>query len=422
MASDDTRPNAPPRWRARIFSISWLSYFSYYFTRKNYSVVKSSLGLAADDLKFIDFFYLTAYAVGQFVNGFLGDVIGARRLLGAGMLLSAGLAFVFGAGDGFAIFAIAFGLNGLVQATGWPGNGKLMAAWFSSSERGEVMGLWGTCYQAGGLAATAVATFILVRFGWRWAYIGNALWVAVVAIGVILLVRNHPSDVGFRDPNSDGSGAEDEQERKRKRREAWPKVLKNPMTWFMGANYFCMKLTRYSLLFWLPYYFNQGLGYDKGKAGYMSLSFEAGGVLGVIAAGYAADRLFGRRRVAVAAAMTAGLAGAMWLYGSVGATSAGANFMTMMLVGALLFGPDSLISGAVSQDLGGPHAAALACGLVNGLGSIGAILQSFLTVYVAEVYGWDALFKVFVVLAVVATITLIPFFRVGPRDEPAAPK
>lgn len=407
-------PPAPRRWRARIFGLSWLSYFSFYFTRKNYSVAKSSLGLDKSELKNIDTLYLAAYAVGQFVNGFLGDIVGPRRLLAGGMMLSAILALVFGAGDALAIYAIAFGLNGLAQSSGWPGNGKLMASWFSSRERGEVMGYWGTCYQVGGLAATAFATFLLARWGWRAAFVGPALWVAVVAIAILIFARDRPSQVGYADPDIDPTLTA--VQRKLLRRQAWPRVLRNPLTWFLGANYFCMKLMRYSLLFWLPYYLNQGLGYGRAESGYLSMSFEAGGVIGVIASGLAADRLFGRRRIAVAASMTALLAGALALYGAVGADSMALNFLSMMLVGALLFGPDALVSGAVAQDLGGPYAAALGCGVINGLGSLGAILQGYLTYYISEYYGWDALFVAFQALAILATLALLPFFRTRPPD------
>jgi sugar phosphate permease len=205
-AKSEPTTDPPLSWRARIFGISWLSYFSYYFTRKNYSVVKKSLerttGLDADDLKLIDTLYLAGYSVGQFINGFLGEIIGPRRLVGIGMLVSAALAFIFAAGDALAIFAICYGLNGLAQSTGWPGNSRLMASWFSTERRGEIMGWWTTCYQVGGLAATALATFVLVRWGWQAAYIGNALWVVVAAIGFIFLVRDKPSTPGFAIPRS----------------------------------------------------------------------------------------------------------------------------------------------------------------------------------------------------------------------------
>lgn len=404
----------PPRpLRARIFALSWASYFSLYFTRKNYSVAKSSLGMGTDDLRAIDTAYLVAYCGGQFLNGFLADVIGPRRLLAIGMLVSAALSFVFAFGDAPALFVLAFGLNGLAQSAGWPANGKLMATWFSTKERGVIMGWWGTCYQFGGLAATWFATFLLVRYGWRAAFIGPALWVIAVAVAIWLFVIDRPSALGYANPDGVAPTA-DAAERKRRRREAWPLVLKQPIIWFLGATYFSLKLTRYSLLFWLPYYLHTSLGYGKGAAGYLSMSFEIGGVVGVIASGIAADKLFGRRRIAVAACMTALLAAALGLYGEVAGQGMLVNFLAMMLVGALLFGPDALISGAVAQDVGGPHAAALACGMVNGIGSIGAILQGSLIAYVTTRYGWDGLFIAFQILAIMATLTLLPFFRQRP--------
>ncbi|HUH06033.1 MAG TPA: MFS transporter [Kofleriaceae bacterium] len=407
-------PSAPGSLRARMFGLTWLSYFSYYFTRKNYSIVKSSLGLAKSELVIVETAFSAAYALGQFVNGALADVLGPRRLVACGMILSALMATLFGLSSTLPLFVIAYGLNGLFQASGWPGNGKVMAAWFSSRERGEIMGYWGTCYQVGGIAAGASATFLLGQWGWRSAQFGPALWVAVVGVAYFLWVVDTPSDRGYADPDVEPGLSL--VARRELRRRAWPLVLKNPMTWFMGANYFCMKMMRYSLIFWLPYYLEKGLGYGKGAAGYMSISFEVGGVMGVIGAGLLADRVFGRRRIAVAAVMTAGLACAMALHVYLGATSMWVTIASVALIGALLFGPDSIVSGAVSQDLGGPHAAALACGLINGLGSLGAVFQGFMVAYVSHEYGWEALFKVFLVLAVIATATLLPFFWVRPKD------
>jgi sugar phosphate permease len=85
------------------------------------------------------------------------------------------------------------------------------------------------------------------------------------------------------------------------------------------------------------------------------------------------------------------------------------------LIGGTLFAADTLVSGSASQDLGGPHAAGLACGVINGIGSIGAIVQGFVTVAVSDAYGWDALFTVFMVLAAAAALALAPFARVRPH-------
>ncbi|MEZ4360924.1 MAG: MFS transporter [Kofleriaceae bacterium] len=410
--------NAPPlRWTSRIFALSWLSYFSYYFTRKNFSAVKSSIGLAEVWLKWIDFAYLLGYCVGQFIAGALGDVVGPRLLVTAGMLGTTVITVVFATTDSITAsvvttYIVCSALNGLVQATGWPGNGKLMATWFPAATRGEVMGYWGTCYQLGGLAATAVAGWLL-NWGWHVVYYGVAVWVGGVAIAYWVAVRDRPSEVGFEDPDSEpGLSAE---ELVALRRAQWPRLLRTPLLYALGFSYFGLKLMRYGFLFWLPYYLNVSLGYGKSEAAYVSVAFELGGVVFVVIAGLIADRLLGKRRILVAAACSALLFFALLLYREFGAQSAALNIATLMLVGGFLFGADTLVSGAASQDLGGPHAASLACGLINGIGSVGAVVQSLTLLAIKNAWGWDGVFVLFQGMAVLACLPLLPFVKIRPR-------
>jgi sugar phosphate permease len=185
-------------------------------------------------------------------------------------------------------------------------------------------------------------------------------------------------------------------------------MLRVPAVWALGGAYFGLKLIRYSLLFWLPYYLHTALGYDEGAAGYLSTSFEVGGIVGAVATGWVSDRWFPERRALLTAPMIFALAFALWLYQAVGDIGMVPNALAMALVGFLLFGPDALISGAAAQDLGGGRAAASAAGIINGLGSIGAILQGSLTATVSATWGWNALFWVFVVLALVSGFALLP--------------
>jgi len=409
-------PRATPGWRARVFGLTWLSYFSFYQSRKNFSVVKKSLeseGVATrDELAVIDTTYLASYAVGQFVWGTLADRVSARRMLAVGMLGSAAMGVLFGLSDTAAAVALFFGINGLFQSIGWPANGRITASWFSTRERGEVMGWWGTCYQVGPVVAKLAAGWLLVRYGWRWAMFGPAAWTATAGIAIYLLVRDRPEDVGFE--ATDEPLPDDAEARRELRRAAFWGLLTAPRLWLLGSAYACIKLMRYSLWFWLPYYFSTSLGYADDTAAYMSTSFDIGGVVGVVGSGILADRVLGRRRIGTAVAMMVLLAGALGLYSLVGASSPLANFLSMMLVGALLFGPDALVSGAAAQDAGGAHAAAAGCGFVNGIGSIGGAMEGLVTVAVAETLGWGALFYVFMGLALASAALLVPLARWRP--------
>jgi sugar phosphate permease len=106
------------------------------------------------------------------------------------------------------------------------------------------------------------------------------------------------------------------------------------------------------------------------------------------------------------------LAAALLAYAWLAPRGAVAQFALVTLIGCLLVGPDSLLSGAAAQEVGGPGTAALAAGFVNGVGSVGALVQSWVTVGITSAWGWSALFYVFVGLALLAAAPLLPTLRI----------
>ena len=394
------------RLQVRTFGLTWLSYASYYAARKNFSVVKSRLDtelqLGVGWLGAIDTAYLVAYAAGQFVNGALGDRFGARRMIAMGMLASAAACIVFGSASSAWVFLAAFGANGLFQATGWPNNVKTMGHWFGRRLRGRVMGAWSTNYQVGGLVATALAAYLLVHHGWRSAFFVPASWTALVGLVVLLFLVEKPADRGLAvadDEALDPASPE---------RSPFGGIIRIPAVWILGAAYFGLKLIRYSLLFWLPFFLTRRLGYDEGAAGYLSTAFEAGGILGAIVIGWIADRRFAANPLRLVVPILLGLGGAFFLFRAAASLGPAGVVVSLGLIGFLLFGPDTLISGAAAQALGGSRATASAAGIINGFGSIGAACQGILTAAISQAWGWDALFLTFVLISVLSALALVP--------------
>jgi OPA family sugar phosphate sensor protein UhpC-like MFS transporter len=409
------RAQATPRLRTRALLLSWLAYASYYLGRKGLSVTKAALvraGIVGEtQLAAIDTAFLAAYAFGQVPSGVLADRLGARRLVGLGLLGSALACTAFGAVSSAWALLACFALNGLAQSTGWPGTTRAVADHTSLQDRGRVMGLWSTCYQVGGLAATALAAWLLGHYGWRAVFQLPALWLALTGTAVLLWLPERP-----RAPEG-APTADAEQPRPAAPSAAPPvaraellRLLRDPRVRSYGACYFCLKLIRYSLLFWLPYYLQKTTHFDDVQSGYLSIAFELGGVLGTIGLGFVSDRA-AWGRAAAAAWSIVGLSIALLLYAWLPAGGALSHFALLALIGALLFGPDALLSGAAAQDAGGTGAAATAVGIVNGLGSLGALLQGALTLAVERAFGWHALFYVFVGLSLVACASLWPALR-----------
>lgn len=412
--------------RAAAFVITWLAYASYYLGRKGFSVAKAAvsreLGVGIEVLASIDTAYLVAYAAGQVPSGVAADRFGPRLLVGLGLIGSAIACALFGIAHGALLLGACFALNGLMQSTGWPGTTKAMAGWTSAHERGRVMGLWSTCYQVGGIAATALATYLLAQSGWRAAFLWPALWLA--GMGLVVLIALKPAPAFVPTPAPQAADGDDEligaPSLPLPAHMLKGNALRNPTLYCYGACYFCVKLIRYSLLFWLPYYLHTAVGLAETQSGFLSTSFEIGGTIGSVALGWISDhvgsswaRMPAKRnhRAFVAAVSLFGLALTLLAYARVEHASVTLHFASMALVGALLFGPDALLSGAAAQDAGGHAQAATAVGLVNGMGSAGALLQGALTVGVQSAFGWNGLFYAFFGLALTACVCLLPALR-----------
>ena len=394
--------------RYTAWGLTWLAYASYYFGRKGFSVVKStlrdSLGVSERALGLIDTFYLAAYALGLFFSGYLGDRVGARRLIGFGLCVSAAASAAFGAVNVALWFGVLFFVNGLAQSTGWPGTTRAMTEWTTPQNRGTVMAFWCTCYQVGSIVASGFAAYLLRRDGWRAAFFGPALAMLAVAALIFLFLKR--GDQPARTPTL----AEADLDREA-RRLAQRAALKNPVLWSFGASYFFIKYVRYALLFWLPYYLHDTLGHAVDRAAYVSNAFEAGGIAGVIVIGMLSDRvrLFSRAMISMLSLFGLGIA--LLLCAALPKNEVWLTVGALALVGALLFGPDALLSGAAAQDVGGAAAAATATGLVNGVGSLGGMLEGLSLPAISAHFGWQAMFPLLAALALGAAMALIPAAR-----------
>ena len=132
-------------------------------------------------------------------------VYSALGLLLVGMAASVVTNVVFGfAANVWTIMAF-MAINGFAQATGWPSVVGIMANWTTRAERGTIMGVWATCYQFGGVAATAWAAYWLAQQGWQGSFFAASTVLTLVWFYVYFFVRNKPEDVNLdlQDPDDE---------------------------------------------------------------------------------------------------------------------------------------------------------------------------------------------------------------------------
>ena len=413
------------RWRLQIFAVTWLAYFGMYFCRKNFSVVmpllSRELHTSKDEFAVVITVYSLMYMIGQFLNGYLSDRHGPRLIVGVGLLLSVISNLVMGWMGTVGSFLFLMGLNGFGQSSGWSGLIKNLTPWFKKKERGVVMSYWTTCYVIGGMAATAFATYwlsnqiIMTNLSWRRAFLAPSILLLLISLVYILMARNSPADVNLEsfEKNTDTTKG------KRKEKAAQLGVLKNGAVWIAAIMYFFVKFTRYAFLFWLPLYLSEALKYSDQQAGYTSIAYEAFGFFGILAAGYASDYLFKSRRFPISSIMLFCLAFVLYLQPHLSPLGIIPTIISIGLIGFFTYGPDSIMSGAAAMDFGKNHRAALAAGVINGVGSAGQLLSPIAVAYVSGKYGWNALFGLFVIVTLIAAFLLILKWNYGKENQEA---
>lgn len=361
-------------WRLRVFLATGFCYAGLYFCRKPFYIAKASLeeawGWDAQMLGWLGLAYLVAYSAGQFLSAYTGTRFGPRRMLIVGMALSIVCNMVFGLTSALWVFAGFMVVNGFAQATGWPNVVGMMGTWFRRRERGTVMGVWGINYQLGSIGANGLAALLLGLSGIMGAFFGGAGVLLVVLAFFFFNGQNRPEDVGLpplEDPAEPDEPADDDIG-------GWPREVVFNIA-LIGAFYFCVKFVRYALWSWTPYLLSTVYGMEADDAGYLSTVFDVAGIAGVLVCGFLSDRVFAGRRAGISLVFLVLMAAATALLYVLQPGDIRVFALFLGVIGFTLYGPDALMAGAGAIDVGSPKRAVAAAGIINGIGSIGSVLQ-----------------------------------------------
>ncbi len=450
----------------RVFLLTYLVYVLFYFTKKPFSVVKTDvareLGLDMGQLGLVDTAFLACYAAGQFMIGPFGDKYGARRMLLVSLGGATCACLLMARAASFRELQCAWGLNGLFQAMAFPLIMKALAPWFTSAERGTVLGFWTTCQQVGGMSSAAFTGFVagggtvsvVLRLSggggggggaastWRDTFAFPAGLACVAALAVHQFLVEAPEDVGLSLPAATAQTTTTAKKTKKatttKKASAAPAaapagfwdVVRLPYLLNVGASYFCIKLVRYTMLGWLATYLMEVCGLDVAAAAYLSTLFDIGGAFGAVACGAIAQRWFSGdriRTVLVLCLLTGASTAGFMLVGGDGAGASQVPVIVAMLVsGFFVAGPDSVLGGAACADVCeragyGSSVLTTASGIANGMGSLGSILAGSVPVLIKEAYGWEALFATMGMLSAAGAAALVPL-AIAPTEKPTSSK
>jgi ACS family hexuronate transporter-like MFS transporter len=144
-------------------------------------VLRAQFHMSNVDYSRVLFAFMLAYTLMNGACGLMIDRLGTR----AGYALFVGwwslCAMLHSIARGTFSLGVFRFLLGLGEAGNWPGAVKVVAEWFPAEERSLAAGIFNSGSSAGAILAPPVIAFLLLRFGWRSAF------VAVGCLGFVWL-------------------------------------------------------------------------------------------------------------------------------------------------------------------------------------------------------------------------------------------
>lgn len=392
-------------WCSRVFVVSWIAYagFNSCRTLVHWNPVPA-VRVHVWQAQFADLmvFFSFGYIFGQFVGGWAADRLGARRTLLFGGLFSALITVAVASNVPLTLFCLLQVLNGFAQGFGWPSIARLFSIWLPRAEWAVGFAWWSTSYVLGSFlfAALSRAASRMSSLAIRHNPLLSGLIPASILLSTTIFfyfrTRDSPAEVGLESINSADTTRQTE----------WGEILRNRNIRLLAGMYFFLKMTRYSLLFWLPLYLVETQHYD-GRASFgLASLLELAGFLGALIAAYASDRLFHGRRYPVGSIMLY-LAAFLFLLRPViwaaGRTAIGFSIAT---IGILIWGPDLLMTSVAVLETVPLEQAGRASGFVDGIGSLGQLISPVAITVLIHWFGWNSMFNLFFLSSFIAASLL----------------
>jgi len=408
------------KWQLRIFIACFLAYTAAYICRLNISVAIPGL---QDDLKFssasvglIGSAFFWVYAVGQLVNGYIGDKVSSRLFIFTGLVISAIINILFGFSSILIIMVVLWGVNGIFQSMLWGPIVKTLSKWFKGNKFNLVAFGMSISLIIGSLIAWGFSGIILKYFSWRWTFRIPAMLVLTIAVIWFVMARNTPEEAGIpqdfvEDTHKTGS-ADDNTElsndilvSNQSMEITLGRLLFKTNLPFVAIAGMAQGLIDKSIQLWLPKLLMDTLNLSIEKSIGATLIIPVVNFAGILFAGWLNRMLKAHAKLSVVWLMTGSAIASLGLVLFSG-TSSLLNLLLIICTSALINGANPLMTSIIPMSFKSYNKVSTVAGFIDFSIYVGAGLGGVLTEFIVDKFGWYNAFIMWTLILAAGTFSM----------------
>ena len=361
------------------------------------------LGLDAVSIGFVFSAFGWAYVLGQIPSGWLLDRFGSRHVYFISILswsiftLLQGFVGLPGAGPAFAgLFVLQF-LVGLAEAPSFPGNGRIVAAWFPASERGTAVSIFNSSQYLATVFFVPMMGWIAHAFGWEHVFIVMGLIGIVLAFVWLKVVHapiEHPRINQAELDYIIQGGALVSMDQPAAGTARLPvrwcigQLLQSRMLLGIYIGQYCITTLTYFFLTWFPVYLVQARGMPVLKAGFIAVMPAMSGFIGGMAGGVFSDWLLKKGCSLTVARKMPIVTGMLLSLSMMGCNWTDTEWAVVALMSLAYFGVGfGALGWALVSDTSPGEIAGLSGALMNTFGNIAGIVTPIIIGYIIQGTG-----------------------------------
>jgi ACS family glucarate transporter-like MFS transporter len=419
LAAPDQSSRVRFRVVAFLGALSFLTYYDRQCIVRAQESIQLALAITDEQMGLVLGAFWLAYSLFEIPSGWLGERMGARITLTRIVLAWSLFTALTGAATGFVSLLTYRFLFGVGEAGAFPNMARIQSRWLPLAERARAGGVlwlmarWGAAFaplifgtmtrgfealQSNLGGSGALAWFASIP-SWRLGFIASGVLGVLWCLVFYPWYRDDPTEKPAVKPAElrhilDGRGAVASHAHAPG---VWRRLFGSPSLCALSAYYIFGGFGWSFYVSWMPKYFKEvhGVAFEKSELS-SAWPLVCGGIACLVG-GVLSDALVRRtgwRRLGRAVFPVTGC------FVAAAATLAIPNVSTqreatiLMCVAAAAFDFGQAANWASIVDIGGRHAA-LAMGMINMIGNLGASAQPYIGARIFNTFGWNTLFVVY---------------------------